>query len=79
MAGFLLFGCFDLGVFNIQCIRPEMAKGKVHLKSIINGQKEATCLLLQVLTAPITPMVLRSVSRRALSSSGDSSVAILPS
>lgn len=41
--------------------------------------KAATCLLLQVLTAPRAAMLLRSVSRRLLSSSGNSSTAIPPS
>lgn len=38
-----------------------------------------TCLLFQVLIAPIAAMLLRSVSRRLLSSSTDSSTATPPS
>lgn len=41
--------------------------------------KVATCLLLQVLITPIEAMLLRSVNRSAISSSGDNSMASPPS
>lgn len=52
----------------------------VNLWDILSAVAQAaTCLLLQALTAPRAAMLLRSASRRLLSSSGDSAIAIPPS